>query len=222
MSNFKFDYFLTVFPKLLKYLPTTCEVAFLALLFSLLLGLIIALILQYRIPILYQAAQVYVSFFRATPFITQLFLFYYGIAQFSKIVSGMSAFTALTVVLSLNYASFMSQDIRAAINSVDKGQFEAGLSIGMRTFNILKRIVIPQAARVAVPGLSNSFINIFKATSMGFVIGLKDMMAGASIEISVTYRYMEAYAAAVIIYWALISIFSYIQIIVEKKLNSAY
>ena len=204
MSNFKFDYFLTVFPKLLKYLPTTCEVAFLSLLFSLLLGLIIALILQYRIPILYQAAQVYVSFFRATPFITQLFLFYYGIAQFSKIVSGMSAFTALTVVLSLNYASFMSQDIR------------------MRTFNILKRIVIPQAARVAVPGLSNSFINIFKATSMGFVIGLKDMMAGASIEISVTYRYMEAYAAAVIIYWALISIFSYIQIIVEKKLNSAY
>ena len=84
MSNFKFDYFLTIFPKLLKYLPTTCEVAFLALLFSLLLGLIIALILQYRIPILYQIAQVYVSFFRATPFIAQLFLFYYGIAQFSK------------------------------------------------------------------------------------------------------------------------------------------
>ena len=178
--------------------------------------------LQYRIPILYQIAQVYVSFFRATPFIAQLFLFYYGFAQFSKIISGMSAFTALTVVLSLNYASFMSQDIRAAINSVDKGQFEAGLSIGMRTFNILKRIVIPQAARVAVPGLSNSFINIFKSTSMGFVIGLKDMMAGASIEISVTYRYMEAYAAAVIIYWALISVFSYLQTIVEKKLNRAY
>lgn len=222
MSNFKFDYFLTVFPKLLKYLPTTCEVAFLALLFALLLGLIIALILQYRIPILYQVAQVYVSFFRATPFIAQLFLFYYGIAQFSKIVSSMSAFTALTVVLSLNYASFMSQDIRAAINSVDKGQFEAGLSIGMKSINILKRIIILQAARVAVPGLSNSFINIFKSTSMGFVIGLKDMMAGASIEISVTYRYMEAYAAAVIIYWALISVFSYLQTIVEKKLNSAY
>lgn len=222
MINFKFDYFLSVFPKLLKYLPITCEVAFLALLFSLMLGLIIALMLQYRIPILYQLAQIYVSFFRATPFIAQLFLFYYGIAQFSKIVSSMSAFTALTVVLSLNYASFMSQDIRAAINSVDKGQFEAGLSIGMRTFNILKRIVIPQAARVAVPGLSNSFINIFKSTSMGFVIGLKDMMAGASIEISVTYRYMEAYAAAVIIYWVLISIFSYLQTIVEKKLNKAY
>ena len=92
----------------------------------------------------------------------------------------------------------------------------------MRSLDVLKRIVIPQAARVAVPGLSNSFINIFKSTSMGFVIGLKDMMAGASIEISVTYRYMEAYAAAVIIYWALISIFTYIQGILEKKLNRAY
>lgn len=222
MENFQFDYFFNVFPKLLKYLPTTCEVALLSLLFSLILGLIIALIFTYRIPILYQLAYIYVSFFRATPFIAQLFLFYYGFAQFSKIISNMSAFTALTVVLSLNFASFMSQDIRAAINSVDKGQFEAGLSIGMGSFNILKRIIIPQAARTAVPGLSNSFINIFKSTSMGFVIGLKDMMAGASIEISVTYRYMEAYAAAVIIYWALISIFSYIQIVVEKRLNRAY
>lgn len=222
MENFQFDYFFNVFPKLLKYLPTTCEVALLSLLFSLILGLIIALMFTYRIPILYQLAYIYVSFFRATPFIAQLFLFYYGFAQFSKIISNMSAFTALTVVLSLNFASFMSQDIRAAINSVDKGQFEAGLSIGMGSFNILKRIIIPQAARTAVPGLSNSFINIFKSTSMGFVIGLKDMMAGASIEISVTYRYMEAYAAAVIIYWALISIFSYIQIVVEKRLNRAY
>ncbi|WP_297207002.1 amino acid ABC transporter permease [uncultured Brachyspira sp.] len=222
MANFKFDYFLSVFPKLLQYLPITCQVALLAFLFSLILGLIIALMLQYKIPVLYQIANVYVSFFRATPFIAQLFLFYYGFAQFSKFISNMSAFTALVVVLTLNYASFMSQDIRAAINSVDKGQFEAGLSIGMRSLDVLKRIVIPQAARVAVPGLSNSFINIFKSTSMGFVIGLKDMMAGASIEISVTYRYMEAYAAAVIIYWALISIFTYIQSILEKKLNRAY
>lgn len=158
MDAFRVDYFLSMIPKILKLLPETVKVAVFSLALSLVFGLLLAIIRQYRIKGLNFISSVYVSFFRGTPFIGQLFLFYYGFAQFSDSIKEMSPFTAVIIALSCNYCAFMSEDIRAALNSVDKGQYEAGLSIGLRPFTVIRKIVLPQAARIAVPGLSNNFI----------------------------------------------------------------
>ena len=83
--------------------------------------------------------------------------------------------------LSCNYCAFMSEDIRAALNSVDKGQYEAGLSIGLRPFTVIRKIVLPQAARIAVPGLSNNFINLFKSTAIGDVYKRQDNYQGNAV-----------------------------------------
>ena len=208
MDAFRVDYFLSMIPKILKLLPETVKVAVFSLALSLVFGLLLAIIRQYRI--------------KGLNFIGQLFLFYYGFAQFSDSIKEMSPFTAVIIALSCNYCAFMSEDIRAALNSVDKGQYEAGLSIGLRPFTVIRKIVLPQAARIAVPGLSNNFINLFKSTAIGFMIGYKDMMAVVSMETSRTYRFLEGYAAAMLIYWIIISVLSMIQQKTERYLNRIY
>ena len=182
MDRFKMDYFIAMIPKVIKLLPATVKAALLSLLLSLLLGLVLAVVRQYKIKGLYALSSIYVSFFRGTPFIAQLFLFYYGLATISTTIKDMSAFRALVICLSANYCAFMSEDIRAALNSVSKDQYEAGLSIGMKPLAVITKIIIPQATRIAIPGLSNNFINLFKSTSIGFMIGFKDMMAVVSME----------------------------------------
>lgn len=99
---------------------------------------------------------------------------------------------------------------------------EAGLSIGLRPLAVIRKIILPQAARIAVPGLSNNFINLFKSTAIGFMIGYKDMMAVVSMETSRTYRFLEGYSAAMLIYWGIITVLSFIQKRVEDKLNQIY
>ena len=222
MDRFRIDFFISMIPKVLKLLPATIEVAFVSLLLSLLLGLVLAVIRQYKIKGLYVLSSIYVSFFRGTPFIAQLFLFYYGFATVSTTIQEMSAFKALVICLSANYCAFMSEDIRAALNSVSKDQYEAGLSIGMKPLAVIRKIIIPQATRIAIPGLSNNFINLFKSTSIGFMIGFKDMMAIVSIETTRKYRFLEGYLVATIIYWAVISILNMIQSRLEKKINRIY
>lgn len=222
MDRFRIDFFISMIPKVLKLLPATIEVAFVSLLLSLLLGLVLAVIRQYKIKGLYVLSSIYVSFFRGTPFIAQLFLFYYGFATVSTTIQEMSAFKALVICLSANYCAFMSEDIRAALNSVSKDQYEAGLSIGMKPLAVIRKIIIPQATRIAIPGLSNNFINLFKSTSIGFMIGFKDMMAIVSIETTRNYRFLEGYLVATIIYWAVISILNMIQSRLENKINRIY
>ena len=134
----------------------------------------------------------------------------------------MSPFTALVICMSANYAAFMSEDIRAALNSVSKAQYEAGLSIGMKPLQVVRRIILPQAARVAAPGLSNHFIGIFKSTSIGFMIGYKDMMAAVGLETSKAYRFLEGYTVAIIVYWIILAVLSYGQKKLEKRLNVNY
>jgi len=222
MDRFDINLFFELFPKILKFLPETLKLAVVTIFCSLILALLVAIIRQYKIKGLYGITSVYVSFFRGTPFVAQLFWFYYGLAQVSSTIKSLNQFQALVICMSLNYAAFMSEDIRAALNSVSRSQYEAGLSIGMPPLKVIKRIIIPQAARVAAPGLSNHFIGIFKSTSIGFMIGYKDMMAAVSLATSKVYRFLEGYTVAIIIYWIIISILSYGQKKLEERLNLNY
>ena len=222
MDKFNVNLFLALFPKILRFLPETFNLAILSAVFALLFAVLIAIIRQYRIRGLYALSSVYVSFFRCTPFVAQLFWFYYGLTQVFESIKLMSPFTALVICMSANYAAFMSEDIRAALNSVSKAQYEAGLSIGMKPLQVVQRIILPQAARVAAPGLSNHFIGIFKSTSIGFMIGYKDMMAAVGLETSKAYRFLEGYTVAIIVYWIILAVLSYGQKKLEKRLNVNY
>lgn len=222
MTNIKLDYLTSVFPIMLRYLNITLRLALSALLMALALGVMLAVIIQFKVKVLYQLSKLYVSFFRSTPFIAQLFLFYYGLPEFSTTIRDMSPSLAIIIVLGMNSSAYMAETIRGAINSVDKGQFEACLSVGMTNMQAMRRVIIPQAARVAIPSLSNSFIDLIKGTAVGFTIGVRDMMSKAQLEAGTSFRYMEVYIVTIIIYWVVVSFFGLFQKKLEERMNAAY
>ncbi|MDD7362773.1 MAG: amino acid ABC transporter permease [Peptoniphilus sp.] len=220
--NFDLNIAIDVFKELLPFTKTTLFIAAVALVFSLLLAILLALIVRYKVPVLLQITKVYVSFFRSTPILSQLFFFYFGLTQFVPFLNDLSPTTSIILVLSMNEAAFMSETLRGALESVDKGQREAALSVGMTELQAMRRIIIPQAFRVALPGLSNSFISLIKGSSLGFTIGVIEIMSQAKLISARNYRVMEAYMAALAVYWIVVGILSKGQKYIENKFNKAY
>jgi putative amino-acid transport system permease protein len=116
----------------------------------------------------------------------------------------------------------MAEIIRASITSVDKGQMEASLSVGMTQWQGMRRIVFPQAARVAVPSLGNTFIDLVKGSSLAFIMGVAEILAKAQMSAAANYRFFESYLVVALIYWAIITFFNYLQKILEVRLGKAY
>ena len=131
MALFDMSYFIRMFEIISHGFWNTLSLSFISLVFSVILGFGLAASRYYNIPVLKQFAIVFTSFFRSTPFIAQLFVFYYGFAQFSSTIRSMPAYWAAVMVLSVSFAAYMGENIRGAIMSVEKGQFEAGISIGL-------------------------------------------------------------------------------------------
>ncbi|OOF33986.1 amino acid ABC transporter permease [Salinivibrio costicola] len=219
---FDFDYMVSLFPLLLSYLGITMEMAFLGLLFSLALAVAIALIRVFRVPGLNGLAQIFISFFRGTPLLVQLFLLYYGLPQVIPSLVGMDAFTAAVIGISLHFSAYMAESIRAAILGVDRSQMEASLAIGMTTRQAMQRIILPQAVRIALPSLMNYFIDMIKATSLAFTLGVTEIMAQAQMEASSSFKFFEAYLAVAFIYWAIVVALTRVQYWAEAHLNKAY
>ncbi|KDM92033.1 amino acid ABC transporter permease [Photobacterium galatheae] len=220
--GFDFDYMLSLMPILLKYLGTTMGMAVWGLVFALVIAVTLALIRVYRLPVLDQISQVYISFFRGTPLLVQLFLLYYGLPQVFPALVGLDAFSAAVIGLSLHFAAYMAESIRAAIIGVDHSQREASLSIGMTEMQAMRRIILPQATRVALPSLMNYFIDMIKSTSLAFTLGVAEIMAKAQMEASSSFKFFEAFLAVALIYWGIVVILTRIQIWAEVKLNRAY
>ncbi len=219
---FSWDYFLEAFPKVLKGLPTTLGLTLIAAVFSLLLGTLLALLNYYKVPVAVQILKVWSSFIRGTPNVTQIFFFYYGLARISKLILNMSPVVATGVVMSLSMSAFMAESIRGALLSVDEGQREAAMSLGMTGFQMTTRIVIPQAVRVALPTLFNDMINLFKMSSLAFTIGIRDVMGNARIESAASFRFFETYAIVMIIYWVFSLLMGMVQKKLEERTNSIY
>lgn len=219
---FKLSYFLEVFPVIANKVNVTFELTLVATVFALLVGVVIAIIAYYKVPAIYQLTRVYVSIMRGTPVVAQLYFFYYGIALYSAFVRDMTPLMAVSVVMSLNMGAFMSESIRGALLSVDEGQKEAAYSLGMTNFQLITRIVIPQAIRVALPPLFNDVINLIKMTSLAFMLGVPDIMGAAKIEGAKTFRYFEIYAAVMLIYWIIVFVLGILHRLLEKKCASMY
>jgi putative amino-acid transport system permease protein len=220
--GFDFAYMIELLPILFKYLGTTLEMAIWGVFFALALALVLANLRVFKVPVLNQLSQLYISFFRGTPLLVQLFLLYYGLPQVFPIFAGLDAFSAAVIGLTLHFAAYMAESIRAAIIGVDRSQMEASLSIGMTTSQAMRRIILPQATRVALPSLMNYFIDMIKSTSLAFTLGVSEIMAKAQMEASSSFKFFEAFLAVALIYWGVVIILTRVQTWAETKLNKAY
>lgn len=177
MNSIDWGFMFSAFPALIEALPITLLMAVAAMVFAVIGGLILALITKNRIPVLHQLSKVYISFFRGVPTLVQLFLIYYGLPQLFPGMSKMTALTAAIIGLSLKNAAYLAEIFRAALNSVDEGQLEACLSVGMTKSQAYRRIIFPQAVRNALPATGNTFIGLLKETSLAFTLGVMEMFA---------------------------------------------
>ena len=220
--NFDLRYMFEVFPTLIKYIPLTLGLAVISMIFAIIIGLIVALITNKRIPVIYQLTNVILSFFRGTPMLVLLFLIYYGLPQLFPSFSIINSITAAIIGLSLKNAAYLSEIFRAAINSVDDGQLEACLSIGMTRVEAFLRVIFPQAVRNAIPATGNIFIGVVKETSLAFTLGVAEIFAQGKMMASASLKYFETYLAVAIIYWILTIIYTILQDLVERKMSKPY
>jgi putative amino-acid transport system permease protein len=221
MGTLDLDYMLGLVPILLRYLPLTLGMAVAAMGLALVLAVLLAMVRVLRIPILDQFVQGFVSFFRGSPLLVQLFLFYYGLPQILPAFSAINGVTAAIMGLTLHFAAYMAESIRAAILGVDRSQWEASQSIGMTQVQALRRIILPQAARIAAPTLLNYFIDMIKGTSLAFTLGVTEMMGAAQKEAAGSFRYFEAYLLVAIIYWIVVEVVSILQRRLEVRMGRA-
>ena len=223
------NYMLQLIPRVAAGIPVSLSLALVAFTFGIILGFAIALIKIYKVPVLLQIACVYVSFMRGTPLLVQIFLSYYGIPMVLRYLGGIygwnidissiQAITFMYVSFSLNVGAYLSETIRSAILSVGKGQIEAAESIGMTAPQVMRRIVIPQAAVVAIPNLGNSFIALLKDTSLAFAASVPEIIGQAKIAAARSSKFFEAYIIAAAIYWLICIIFERLMIFGEKRLR---
>ncbi|TDY59268.1 amino acid ABC transporter permease [Bacillus subtilis] len=222
MNTIDWEFMISAFPTLIQALPITLFMAIAAMIFAIIGGLILALITKNKIPVLHQLSKLYISFFRGVPTLVQLFLIYYGLPQLFPEMSKMTALTAAIIGLSLKNAAYLAEIFRAALNSVDDGQLEACLSVGMTKFQAYRRIILPQAIRNAIPATGNTFIGLLKETSLAFTLGIMEMFAQGKMYASGNLKYFETYLAVAIVYWVLTIIYSILQDLFERAMSKPY
>ena len=206
-------------PLMLKGAGWTLVLAVASVVFGALVGALVALVRLAKIPLLASLAALYVSGFRGTPLLVQLFVIYFGLPsigiQFDPITAGILG-------LSLNVGAYLSETLRGAINGVAHRQWDAARSLGLTQMQVMRHVVGPQALRLAVPSLSNSLISLIKDTSLVSVIAVSELMLVTKEVIATTFQPFPLYLAAAAIYWALSASFESLQKKLERRLNRSY
>lgn len=215
--RFDFEFFFKCFPKLIARIPYTLYLGILSFVFSLILAIVLVILQKSKSKLTSKLVNIYISFFRSTPYITQLFIFYFGIPQIITSLRKMPAEVAFVISVAMNTSAFITEIIRGGLLSVDKGQMEAGMSVGLTKFQIMKEVIIPQAFVNILPSLGNAFVGTIKNTAIAFTIGLVEILSQSKILAARGFNYMEAYIASGFVYWGLILIIDYFQKKLEKK-----
>nr|GGG88632.1 cysteine ABC transporter permease [Virgibacillus oceani] len=180
------------------------------------MALITAIMRLSKSAIVRTPAVVYVSAIRGTPLLVQLFIVFYGLPSMNITID---PFPSAIIAFSLNVGAYASEIIRASILSISKGQWEAAYTIGMTQNTALKRIILPQATRVSIPPLSNTFISLVKDTSLASLILVTELFRRAQEIAAVTYDFMLIYIEAAILYWIICFLLSIVQQAIEKRLE---
>lgn len=158
----------------------------------------------------------YVSIIRGTPLLVQLFIIFYGLPNIGVTLN---PFISSIIAFSLNIGAYASETIRASILAVPKSQWEAGWSIGMTHLNTFIRIISPQAFKIALPTLSNTFIALVKDSSLASVVLVTELFREAQTIASQNYKFLLTYSEAALIYWVICIFLSYLQTRLEIKFS---
>ncbi|HWR29737.1 MAG TPA: amino acid ABC transporter permease [Negativicutes bacterium] len=225
----EFSFMWETFFKMLEFVPVTLFLAITSMLLASLVGMVGAVALVRNIPIIKQIATVYLLLGRAIPTMVMLYLVYFGLPIL------LMAFTEKTGIdtgyqhvppmvfaimgLTVHTGAYVTEIFRAAILSIEKGQMEAALSVGMTWFQGLYRIILKQAVVFAMPLLANQFLGLIKSTSIVFTITVIELLGGAKIACAENYRYLETYLVVAIIYWAISIVFERFFLLAEDKLG---
>ena len=203
-------------PLLSAGLIFTVPLTLITFVLGILLGLLVALARLYGPTPLVALVRFYVWLIRGTPLLVQLFLIFYGLPSAGIVLD---AFTAAVIGFTLNIGAYSSEIIRATLAAIPKGQWEAAYSIGMNWPLVMWRVILPQAARIAVPPLSNTFISLVKDTSLAAAVTVPELFQAAQRLASVTYEPLILYIETAIIYLLFSSVLSTLQDRLERKLT---
>jgi polar amino acid transport system permease protein len=191
--------------EMISFLPALLEGAYLTITVSLLsfalatmIGLLVGIARISRLLPLRMLATPYVQFIRGTPLLLQLFFIYY-VLPYAGII--LSPFVSGLLGLTLNYSAYMAEVFRGGVLAIPKGQWEAGLSIGMSRRLLLRRIILPQALRIVLPALGNFFVSIFKDSALVSVVTMRDLMFSGQILAAATFKHFEIFAMVAAIYF---------------------
>ena len=218
ISNYYLDFGLVLdnMDSLLRAVLVTISLAFLAEFFGIVLGLGLALLKISRSRLLSAPAQLYIDVFRGTPLLVQITIIYFTTASVGLRFT--SLFFAGLVALSLNAAAYVAEIFRSGIQSIDRGQMEAGRASGLSYAKTMRYIIVPQAFRRVIPPLTNEFVMLIKDTSLVSVIGLAELLRAARVLQSETFNGTPLIAAA-LIYLAICLPLIYLTNALERRLN---
>lgn len=202
-------------PLLSAGLIFTVPLTLITFVLGIVLGLSVALARLYGPAPLVMLVRFYVWLIRGTPLLVQLFLIFYGLPSAGIVLD---AFTAAVIGFTLNIGAYSSEIIRATLAAIPKGQWEAAYSIGMNWPQVMWRVILPQAARIAVPPLSNTFISLVKDTSLAAAVTVPELFQAAQRLASVTYEPLILYIETALIYLMFSSELSTLQDRLEQRL----
>ena len=206
------------FPKLLMYgIEVTIPLTILSFALALVISVIVALIQYADVKVLRQICRFYIWIVRGTPLLVQLYLVFYGLPSVGVTLD---AFPTAILVFGFNEGAYMAESVRGALESVSRGQMEAGYCVGLSYMQIMLHVVLPQAFRTAFPALSNSLISMLKGTSMAATITVMDMFRQAQVINGRVYESLGLYSEVALIYLAFCTILTWLQRLGEKKLAS--
>lgn len=224
------------FSRIIEWIPTFAEGTYVTIILSLstvflgcLIGLIVVLMKQSEVKPLNWIANVYTNVVRGTPMLLQLFIWLYGFPMIGLTFTGLSffggtfgsrEFITAVVALGINSGAYVSEVLRGGLESVAKGQIEAGRALGLSKSETMFSIIIPQAIRIVLPGLGNEFVTMIKESSIVSVVGVFDVMYTSNIVQASTYSIFEPLIVVGLIYYVLTYSLSYLMKILERRLNT--
>ena len=203
------ELFFTSFPKLVPYIPMTLVCFIVPTLVSMVLGTLICIVRTGQKNPFYYIVSLFVSFFRGTPGLVQIFLFFFGLPKLFEVfgldINSWDAVVFYIIATCCNFSSFVSEALRSAYEAVDKGQIEAGYSIGYNRLQCFYHVIAPQTLQIALPNLKNLEIDLLKGSATAYVIGAMDIMGSAQYIISQHRGYGQIWVllAASVLYFVI-------------------
>ncbi len=215
--NFNWDLVFNSFPLLLVGAGVTIKITVISVALGVLIGLFVGIARICQIRPLRWLAAIYVDFFRGTPLLVQIFLFYFAVPVFTG--QRMDPFVAAVGSCGINSGAYVVEIVRAGIQSIDRGQMEAGRSLGMSWAQTMRYIIVPQAFKRVIPPLGNEFIALLKDSSLVSVIGFEELTRRGQLIIAKTYGALEIWISVAVIYLAMTLTISRFVAFLEKRYN---